>query len=199
MSFGETLRRVRTERGMSKYALEKASGVPHANITGFESGQRGVPTFRTVFDLAHGLGLDADGQQQFLEAALGERFLDEMERFALYYYLALVDDDEVERVTRYVREQLDGDRHVMETLTRRGVRAHEPVLYDLVVAIAEMPELAHLRGRLAAVIIKTVTMDLEFGTVNLRLGEIAADLRVRRGSDPTAGAGTRTGAARGRR
>lgn len=196
-SFGEMLRQARAERGMSKYALEKASGVPHANITGFENGQRGVPTFRTVFDLAHGLGFDADGQRRFLEAALGERFLDDMERFALYYYLALVGDDEVERVTRYVREQMEGDQHVVEALTRRGVRGHQPVLYDLVVAIAELPELAHLRGKLAAEIVKTVTMDLEYGTVNLRPGEIAVDLHERQGNGTAESAGTRSASLRG--
>jgi len=196
-SFSETLRQARTERGMSKYALEKASGVPHANITGFESGARGVPTFHTVFDLAHGLGLDADGRRRFLESALGERLLDDLERFALYYYLALVSDDEVERVTREVRKQMEGDQHVVEALTRRGVRGHEPVLYDLVTAIAEMPELAHLRGKLAAMIVKTVTMDLEYGTVNLRPGEIAMDLLERPSDETGEGAEKRNASTRG--
>lgn len=180
MSFGELLQRLRSDRGMSKYALEKASGVPHANITQFESGQRGVPTFRTVFDLAMGLDLDRDGNRAFLERALGERFLAELERFAIYYYLALVSDEEVEHVTRFVREQMKQDDHVIEALTRRGVQGHEPALYDLLMAIAEMPELTHLRRRLASEIVKTVTVDLEYETVNLRPGGIARDLLGRR-------------------
>ncbi len=198
MAFGETLEQLRTERKMSKYALEKASGVPHANITQFEDGRRGVPTFRTVFDLSMGLGLDQQASGAFLEQALGERFLDELERFAIYYYLSLVGDDEVERVTRYVREQMHNDQHVMEVLTRRGVRGHEPVLYDLLVAIAEMPELAHLRKTLAAAIIKTVSADLEYGTVNLRPGEIAVDLLERQSAETVEDADRRNASVRGR-
>lgn len=176
MSFGEMLQRLRTERGLSKYALEKSSGVPHANITQFESGARGIPTYRTVFDLAMGLNLDRDGHRQFLEHALGEQILGEIEKFSIYYYLALVSDEEVERVTRNVREQMRNEPHIVEALTRRGVQGHEPVLYDLLVAVADMPELAHLRKQLAPAIIKTVIADLEYETVNLRPGEIAEDL-----------------------
>lgn len=176
MSFGEMLQRLRTERGLSKYALEKSSGVPHANITQFESGARGIPTYRTVFDLAMGLDLDREGHRQFLEFALGEQIHGEIEKFAIYYYLALVGDDEVERVTRDVRAQMHGEPHIVEALTRRGVQGHEPPLYELLVAVAEMPELAHLRKQLAPAIIKTVIADLEYETVNLRPGKIADDL-----------------------
>jgi len=202
MAFSEDLQQLRLEHRMSKYALEKASGVPHANISQFENGRRGVPTFRTVFDLAMGLGLDQQTSSAFLEQALGERFLEELERFAIYYYLSLVSDDEVERVTQYVHEQMRNDQHVMEVLTKRGVRGHEPVLYDLLVAIAEMPELAHLRKTLAAAIIKTVTADLEYGTVNLRPGEIAVDLLERQIAETTEtveDADRRNVSARGRR
>ncbi len=199
MSFGEMLRRLRTERGLSKYALEKASGVPHANITQFESGARGVPTYRTVFDLAMGLGLDREGNKAFLEHALGERFLAELEEFAIYYYLALVGDDEVERVTHDVREQMNNEPHIIEALTRRGVQGHEPALYDLLVAVAEMPELAHLRTQLAPAIIKTVTADLEFETVNLRPGEIAEDLLASPHPNAPTTAGTPGGSRRARR
>lgn len=199
MSFGEILQRLRTERGLTKYALEKTSGVPHANITQFESGTRGVPTYRTVFDLAMGLGLDREGSRQFLEHALGERFLAEMERFAVYYYLALVRDDEVERVMRDVRVQMRNEPHIVEALTRRGVQGHEPTLYDFLVAVAEMPELAHLRRQLAPTIIKTVVADLEFETVNLRPGEIAEDLFAPQRPNAAATDDTPTGSERARR
>lgn len=199
MSFGEMLQRLRTERGMTKYALEKTSGVPHANITQFESGARGIPTYRTVFDLAMGLGLDRLGNQAFLEHALGERFLAELERFAIYYYLALVGDGELDRVTRDVREQMKNEPHIVEALTRRGVQGHEPALYDLLVAVAEMPELAHLRRQLAPAIIKTVVADLEYETVNLRPGEIAEDLLEPQRADAAGTADRPAGPGRARR
>lgn len=196
MSFGEMLQRLRTERGLSKYALEKSSGVPHANITQFESGARGIPTYRTVFDLAMGLGLNHEESRHFLENALGERFLVELEKFAIYYYLALVGDEEVERVTRDVREQMRNEPHIVEALTRRGVQGHEPVLYDLLVAVAEMPELAHLRRQLAPAIIKTVIADLEFETVNLRPGAAADDLLGSLGANPPKPVDTQVGSRR---
>jgi len=127
MSFGERLKQLRTERDLSKYALEKTSGVPHANITLFESGARGVPTHRTVFDLAMGLGLDREESRRFLEHALGERFLVELEKFAIYYYLALVGDKEVERVTRDVREQMNNESHIVDALIGAG---HEVAIID---------------------------------------------------------------------
>ena len=177
--------RLRTERGLSKYALEKSSGVPDANITQFESGARGIPTYRTVFDLAMGLGLNREESRHFLENALGERFLVELEEVRdLLLSSALVGDEEVERVTRVVREQMRNEPHIVEALTRRGVQGHERVLYDLLVAVAEMPELAHLRRQLAPAIIKTVTADLEFETVLLRPGATADDLLGSLGANP---------------
>ncbi len=117
-------------------------------------------------------------------------------KFAIYYYLALVGDEEVERVTRDVREQMNNEPHIVEALTRRGVQGHEPALYDLLVAVAEMPELAHLRRQLAPAIIKTVIADLEFETVNLRPGEIAMDLLGSRPANTPKPADTQVGSRR---
>ena len=66
---GELLKMLRTERNLSKYALEKASRVNHADIFMIEEKGR-VPTPSTVTSLANGLGLTDIERQLFFLAAI---------------------------------------------------------------------------------------------------------------------------------
>lgn len=57
MTFGEKLRAIREEKGMTRMALAEASEVPFGTIHGYESGRRS-PTLAATLKLAKALGVD---------------------------------------------------------------------------------------------------------------------------------------------
>lgn len=60
MSFGERLRKVRTEQGMTAKDLSEASGVPEKNIYRIETGEVADPHLSTVTPLIKALNCSAD-------------------------------------------------------------------------------------------------------------------------------------------
>jgi transcriptional regulator with XRE-family HTH domain len=60
MSFGERLRKVRTEQGMTAKDLSEASGVPEKNIYRIETGEVADPHMSTVVPLIKALNCSAD-------------------------------------------------------------------------------------------------------------------------------------------
>jgi len=179
MSFAERLKKRRTEKKMSKYSLAQRSGVPHTNIGSFELGTRGIPTQKTVFDLAIGLNLDMKDRRAFMEEALGEKLLDELRSFSIYWFMAMIPDEHVEAVTKQIQEQILDETDLVETLEEHGIKAHSPSLYDIMTQIAEEPKLGHLKARLAQMLVDAVSVDLGYGTVNLRPGRLMDDLLQR--------------------
>jgi transcriptional regulator with XRE-family HTH domain len=55
---GERLRALRTSRGLTQEALERASGVEQTTISGIELGRRKNPQIETIARLADGLGVE---------------------------------------------------------------------------------------------------------------------------------------------
>lgn len=60
MSFGERLRKVRTEQGLTAKELSEASGVPEKNIYRIETGEVADPRMSTVMPLIRALNCSAD-------------------------------------------------------------------------------------------------------------------------------------------
>ena len=60
MSFGDRLRRVRTEQGLTAKALSEASGVPEKNIYRIETGEVEDPRLSTVIPLIRSLNCSSD-------------------------------------------------------------------------------------------------------------------------------------------
>lgn len=60
MSFGERLRKVRTEQGLTAKELSEASGVPEKNIYRIETGEVEDPRLSTVIPLIRSLNCSAD-------------------------------------------------------------------------------------------------------------------------------------------
>lgn len=60
MSFGERLRKVRTEQGLTAKELSEASGVPEKNIYRIETGEVADPRLSTVMPLIQALNCSAD-------------------------------------------------------------------------------------------------------------------------------------------
>ena len=60
MSFGERLRRIRTEQEMTAKDLSEASGVPEKNIYRIETGEVADPHLSTVAPLIKALNCSAD-------------------------------------------------------------------------------------------------------------------------------------------
>lgn len=60
MSFGEKLRKVRTEQGLTAKELSEASGVPEKNIYRIETGEVGDPRLSTIIPLISALNCSAD-------------------------------------------------------------------------------------------------------------------------------------------
>jgi transcriptional regulator with XRE-family HTH domain len=59
ISFGERLRQLRHQAGMTQAALAEAAGVPLRSIHGYEQGYR-EPYWNVLFKLARGLGVPAE-------------------------------------------------------------------------------------------------------------------------------------------
>lgn len=57
-TFGQRLRRLRQEAGLSQKGLEGRSGVSDGTIKGLEQGRRQSPTVGTLLLLSRGLGVD---------------------------------------------------------------------------------------------------------------------------------------------
>lgn len=60
MSFGERLRKIRTEQGLTAKELSEASGVPEKNIYRIETGEVEDPRMSTVIPLIRSLNCSAD-------------------------------------------------------------------------------------------------------------------------------------------
>ena len=60
MNFGERLRKVRTEQGMTAKDLSEASGVPEKNIYRIETGEVEDPRMSTIVPLIKALNCSAD-------------------------------------------------------------------------------------------------------------------------------------------
>ena len=58
IAFGKTVRRLRTERGISQEELAELAGLHRNYIGGIERGERNVG-LKAVFSLARGLGVKA--------------------------------------------------------------------------------------------------------------------------------------------
>lgn len=58
-AFGENLRKLRTERGMTQSDLEAASGIDRANISHIENGNKSLELI-TVLKLIKALGLSPE-------------------------------------------------------------------------------------------------------------------------------------------
>ena len=69
-TWGALLSRYRKERGMSVYALAKATGIAHPNLGAMEAGGRGVPRPESVRRVADGLGLRGEERAAFFEAVI---------------------------------------------------------------------------------------------------------------------------------
>ncbi|MCW8382557.1 XRE family transcriptional regulator [Streptomyces justiciae] len=71
--FGQLLRRLRQDAGLTIESLAEKSGVSARGIGNLERGERTVPQRRTVAALADGLGLDAAERDRLLSAARAGR------------------------------------------------------------------------------------------------------------------------------
>ncbi|WP_439628911.1 helix-turn-helix domain-containing protein [Gemmata sp.] len=67
-SFGERLKQLREELGVTQYALAKKSGVTAQAISKIEQGDRD-PGWSTVVKLAHGLGVSVAEFDESVDAA----------------------------------------------------------------------------------------------------------------------------------
>jgi transcriptional regulator with XRE-family HTH domain len=70
--FGDILRRLREEAGISQNALARAAGISPSNINRIEGSKQGVPRKTTIIKLVRGLDLslsDERAQQLFDKAA----------------------------------------------------------------------------------------------------------------------------------
>jgi transcriptional regulator with XRE-family HTH domain len=69
--FGDLLRRLREEAGLSQNALARAAGMSPSNVNRIEAAKQGVPRKTTIIRLARALGLsltDERAQQLFAAA-----------------------------------------------------------------------------------------------------------------------------------
>ena len=57
MTYAQALRRLLTEKGMTQYALAKATGRSRSYISELCSGKIGEPTLSVAFDIADALGV----------------------------------------------------------------------------------------------------------------------------------------------
>jgi len=57
-TFGARLRQIRTSKNLSQLELGYKCGCSVSDISNYERGQM-LPSFETLIDLAHGLGIDA--------------------------------------------------------------------------------------------------------------------------------------------
>ncbi len=171
-AFGEMLKRFRQRRNLSKYELAARSGIAHGNIFKIENHQRGVPPFGTVFSLALGLELTEEERDLFMKRALGERLLDEVQRWCVYYYLATLRDEDFRRVMGLVNgaKQSRGEEYA---LADKVPQMDADRLYAILVEIAERPEWQEERGILAAEIARDATISLVDGSVKVTLGPLA--------------------------
>jgi len=171
-AFGGMLKRFRQRRNLSKYELSARSGIAHGNIFKIENHQRGVPPFGTVFSLAMGLELTEDERDLFMKRALGERLLDEMQSWCMYYYLATLRDEDFQRVIRFVNGAKQF-RSAEPTLADGVLPMDADRLYTILMEIAERPEWQEERGILAAQIVRDATISLVDGSVDVTLGPLA--------------------------
>lgn len=68
MSFGETLRRLREQEGLTQARLAEKSNIPLRTIQGWEQGYR-CPVSPDFFQLARALGVSADAFAESVELA----------------------------------------------------------------------------------------------------------------------------------
>src|SRR4051794_19771629 len=59
MTFGEKLRQLREQAGMTQQALADASGLPLPSIRGYEQGQR-EPLWSVIFKLTRAMGVSCE-------------------------------------------------------------------------------------------------------------------------------------------
>ena len=70
MQFGERLRQLREQAGLSQNALARAAGIDSTHLSRIENAKQGAPRMTTVVKLVRGLGLPlTDEQAQHLLAA----------------------------------------------------------------------------------------------------------------------------------
>jgi transcriptional regulator with XRE-family HTH domain len=184
-SFGDELKRLRTRRKMTKYELSDMSGVPQSNVLRFESGERGVPEFGTVFSLGIGLDLPAPDRKNFMKFALSRRLIDEVDRWCIYYFLASVDDDGFDDIVRFINlqrrrrrtRQADEQEKLLQRVPRSRIHANDVEgqiqdlsvdrAYDVLVEIAENPDFVEQRRKIASQILRWVKINVEDGSVGL--------------------------------
>jgi transcriptional regulator with XRE-family HTH domain len=171
-AFGEMLKRFRQRRNISKYELSARSGIAHGNIFKIENHQRGVPPFGTVFSLAMGLELTEEERDLFMKRALGERLLDEVQSWCVYYYLATLRDEDFQRVMKFVNGPKP-PRGAEHALADKVPEMDSDRLYAILIEIAERPEWQEERSILAAKIVRDATISLADGSVNVTLGPLA--------------------------
>jgi len=66
--FGDVLRKLRIEKGLSQRDLSQASGLDKGHISRLENGER-CPTYQIVSALAYGLRLRGEERRLFYHAA----------------------------------------------------------------------------------------------------------------------------------
>ena len=71
MEFGERLRQLREQAGLSQNALARAAGIDSTHLSRIENGKQGVPRRTTIVKLVRALGLSLTDEeaQQLLAAA----------------------------------------------------------------------------------------------------------------------------------
>lgn len=174
MSFRATLQRLRDGAGLSKRALESQSGIDHAVIQRIESGKRGVPTYKTVFELASALGESSKVRVELLESALSEQTNETLDKFGIYYFLALASEKTLEDVSTYIYSHLD-DESFME-LRHNGVLAEGLPVRDLLLSVAEDADLSELRRVISQMIFSGFSFDYATGAISLELTSFGKDL-----------------------
>ncbi len=173
--FGKLLARLRGQQNLSKYELSQRSGVAQSNIHRVETGERGVPEFLTAFNLSVGLDLPPVQRREFLQQALGERMLDELQKWCVYYFLATISDSDLDRVVRFVNSERRFGRF---TVTEDSARLFEndiDRMYAVLLEIAERPDRQRERAAIAALVVTAMTISPATGAVEIQDGPLGQE------------------------
>lgn len=176
VSFGETLQRLRRTRGIKAHRLALEATIAPSSVTRMESGERGLPELQTLVSMSDALHLTTLEKRMLFEAGLADRLREESQKLAVYYYVYLASDTELERTARAIQERIKDNWQIRNELGKKGLSLDSSAAHDLILAVANMPEWAHWREAFAYYVLKAISIDLQEGTVEIEDGPILADL-----------------------
>lgn len=161
---------------MTAHRLALEATISPSSVTRMESGERGLPELPTLVSMSDALHLSTLEKRMLFEAGLADRLREDFQRMAVYYYVYLASETELERTARAIQEKIKDNWDIRNELGKKGLSLDSSAAHDLILAVANMPEWGHWREAFAHYVIKAVSIDLEQGSVEIEEGPILEDL-----------------------